>query len=292
MPEPLPPLSALRAFEAAVRHLNFTRAAKELGMTQAAISYQIKILEERLSVQLFLREGRQIALSDAGQQLAPGILEAFDKMRDSISAIRTASRQALAISCSLTFSAHWLAHRLGEFQIAHPGMAVTFMGSSSVIDFATEPFDVAIRSGKGVWPGTEAKHLLRVGFTPMMTPDVAARLRTPSDIRNVTIINPRDPDHWWEAWLQKAGIDDGFLGDLPGLSIDSQTTTATMALAGKGAALLTPALFQRELASGQLVQPFDIVADADFSYWLVYPETRRNAPAIKAFRDWILAQLE
>src|SRR4051812_20084595 len=146
---PLPPLAAIRVFEAAARHGSFTKAAAELGMTQAAVSYQIKVLEERVGAPLFLRRPRQVLLTDAGQRLAPAVTEAFALMRDAYAATRGAAEGVLCVSTLVTFASNWLAQHLGSFQIDHPSIAVRLDTSDCLVDFAREDIDVGIRSGRG-----------------------------------------------------------------------------------------------------------------------------------------------
>ncbi|TIV75125.1 MAG: LysR family transcriptional regulator, partial [Mesorhizobium sp.] len=164
---PLPPLQAIRVFEAVARHLSFTKAAQELGMTQAAASYQIKLLEERIGAPLFLRRPKQIELTGPGQRLAPAVSEAFSILGQAYAAARGGADGLLCVTTVLTFASNWLAQHLGSFQIAHPALAVRLDTSSRLTDFAREDVDIAIRSGGGKWPGLEAHKLLDADFTPM-----------------------------------------------------------------------------------------------------------------------------
>ncbi len=288
MVEALPPLQALRAFEAAARHLNFTRAGEELGMTQAAVSYQIRLLEERIGSPLFVRQPRQVLLSEVGERLAPGIIEAFALMRTSVAATRNQATATLTISTMQTFASHWLVRHIGSFQVSNPGIAVRFDVSNKLADFHSDGVDVGIRAGRGNWPGLVAHELLQVQFTPMLSPELAARVKQPSDLLDLKILDAQDA--WWPQWFSRCGIDYAPAPDEPRLHLDSQAMVANLALAGQGVAILTPALFELELTSGQLVQPFDLVCKDDSTYWLVYPQSRRAAPHIRAFRDWILAE--
>src|ERR1700712_475959 len=163
----LPPLAAVRVFEAAARHENFTSAAAELGMTQAAVSYQVKLLEERLGPPLFRREKRRVVLTDAGRRAGPSITRAFDAIDSAFGAIRAEDEAVLTISTSNTFANTWLAWRLGSFQMAHPDMAVRLLTSDAISDFASDDVDVAIRSGLGGWDGLVADEILPIDFTPM-----------------------------------------------------------------------------------------------------------------------------
>ena len=174
----LPPLAAIRAFEAAARHMSFTRAAAELGMTQAAVSYQIKLLEERLGAPLFLRKARSIELTEAGERLAPRTSEAFDLLREAYGRFVEGEQTTLTINTMHTFAAQWLAPRLGTFQLIHPDVAVRLETTQRLVDFAAEEVDVVVRSGHGKWPGLVAHRLLKVRFTPMLSPALAASRAT------------------------------------------------------------------------------------------------------------------
>jgi LysR family transcriptional regulator, glycine cleavage system transcriptional activator len=288
----LPPLSAIRVFEAAARHASFTRAADELGMTQAAVSYQIKVLEERIGVPLFLRRPRQVVLTEAGRNLAPAITEAFALMSEAYAAVRSGAQGTLVISTVQTFGSNWLARRLGSFQIAHPSIAVRIGTESHMVDFAREEVDVGIRSGNGSWPGLEVHMLFRADFTPMLSPRLADSIggvRRPADLLRLPVLDSGDP--WWARWFAAAGVAAEELSKRPGSSMGSQASEGSAAIAGQGVAILTRAFFSAELADGRLVQPFELVCDDGNAYWLVYPESRRNVPKIRAFREWLLAEI-
>lgn len=289
----LPPLAATRVFEAVARHLSFTRAARELGMTQAAVSYQIKLLEERVGAQLFLRHPRHIELTDVGQRLAPAITDAFAIIGEAYATARSGAEGVLCVSTILTFASNWLARRLGAFQMAYPSLAVRLDTSSRLIDFAREDVDIAIRSGRGKWPGTETHKLFSADFTPMLSPALAESIggvHTPADLLRLPIMDPGDI--WWKEWFKLAGVDAGELASRPASSMGAQMYEASAAVASHGVAILTRELFQAELADGRLIQPFDLVGDDGHSYWLVYPTARRNVPKIKVFREWLLAEVE
>jgi LysR family glycine cleavage system transcriptional activator len=293
MPVPsLPPLAALRVFESAARHLSFTRAAAELGMTQAAVSYQIKLLEERIGMPLFLRRPRQVALTEAGRRLAPQVSEAFALISEAYASVRNVAEGTLVISTLQTFTSNWLARRLGSFQMKHPSLAVRLQTESHMVDFSREEVDIGIRSGSGNWPGLVRHLLLRAEFTPMLSPALAASvggIKEPADLLRLPVLDPRDP--WWEAWFAAAGVAETGLSQRPGTSMGSQASEANAAAAGQGVAILTPAFVAEELADGRLIQPFELLARDGNAYWLVYPESRRNVPKIRAFRDWLLAEV-
>jgi LysR family glycine cleavage system transcriptional activator len=290
----LPPLAAIRAFEAAARLLSFTRAAEELAMTQAAVSYQIKVLEERVGQPLFIRKPRQVELTETGSALAAGASEAFRILAESYEQARTGGQGTLSISTIPTFAASWFAPHLGSFQIKHPSIAVRLETAHRVIDLAQENIDIGIRTGgQGVWPGLVSHRLFLADFTPMLSPALAATIggvKQPSDLLKLRILDAGDP--WWPMWFDLAGIDAREnLAARPRSQLGAQAFEARAAVAGGGVAILTRELFADELGNGSLIQPFDIVGNDGHSYWLVYQEARRNVPKIRAFRDWMLAEI-
>ena len=288
----LPPLAAVRVFEAAARHGNFTAAAGELGMTQAAVSYQVKLLEERLGVALFRRERRRAIPTEPGRRVAARLSAAFDAMDAAFAELRQEDESVLTVSATATFAGTWLAWRLGGFQLAHPGMAVRLNTDNALTDFAADEVDVAIRSGYGPWPGLAAHQLLPIDFTPMCSPDWLARhgpLTAPLDLARVTQISPHDP--WWPFWLREAGVAVGDGATRPGVRLDSQAHEGHAAMAGQGVAMLTPFFWRNDLADGRLVRPFAQVSTRGYAYWLVYPDHRRNVLKVSRFRDWLLAEV-
>jgi len=287
----LPPLATVRVFEAAARLCNFTKAAAELGMTQAAVSYQIKLLEEWVGVPLFTRGPRNVELTEAGARIAPIATQALDMLGASFDAARMDGEEVLVISSLHTFASNWLAPRLGRFQIAHPHIAVRLEISSHLVDFAREEVDVGIRGGSGQYPGLTAHHLMPWRFLPFASPALLERLdlRTPADLLTAPLISPDDP--WWSSWFAAAGVDAAGLATRPAVRIGMQQLQGTAALAGQGLALLMPELWTDDIAAGRLVAPFDITASAGGGMWLVYPEGRGRSRKIRAFRDWMLAEL-
>jgi LysR family glycine cleavage system transcriptional activator len=293
MTDILPPLAAIRVFEAAARHLSFTKAATELGMTQAAVSYQIKLLEERLGAPLFLRRPRALALTDAGQWLAPRTSEAFDLLRDAYARFGRQERTTLTVNTMHTFAAQWLSPRLGKFQLLHPHIAVRMETTTRLVDFAREEVDVVIRAGRGKWDGLTSLKLIDVRFTPMLSPELAARvggLSTHEDLLKVPLLDPMDP--WWDRWFEAHQLPLGALNRDNAPTILLQSITASAAMAGGGAALLIPEFFELEIAAGRLVAPYETISEDHNAYWLAYPEGRRNVPKIKAFRDWIATEIQ
>ncbi|MEN5297684.1 LysR substrate-binding domain-containing protein [Brucella sp. TWI559] len=292
MTSPLPPLSAIRVFESASRHASFTRAAKELGMTQAAVSYQIKLLEERVGAPLFLRKPRQVELTELGKRLAPAINDAFETMRAAFASARDDTQGVLTISAVVTFASNWLVQRLGSFQMQHPALAVRLDTSNDIIDFSTSNVDMAIRAGRGNWPGLEAHELIKAQFSPMLSPKLiesVGGIREPSDLLRLRAVDPNDP--WWKIWYKAAGIENPAIKGNSFSRYGAQHLEGRAAAAGQGVGILTPAFHAAELASGQLIQPFDLLCDDGQAYWLVYPKARKNMPKIRAFREWIMGEL-
>ncbi|MCL7998977.1 transcriptional regulator GcvA [Brucella sp. 21LCYQ03] len=292
MSQALPPLSAIRVFESASRHASFTRAAEELGMTQAAVSYQIKLLEERVGAPLFLRKPRQVELTELGKRLAPAINDAFEAMRAAFASAREDTQGVLTISAVVTFAANWLVQRLGSFQMQHPALAVRLDTSNDMVDFATSNVDMAIRSGRGEWPGMISHELIKAQFSPMLSPKLiesVGGIKEPADLLHLRAVDPTDP--WWKIWYKAAGIEDPKIQGNAFSRYGAQHLEGRAAAAGQGVGILTPAFHAAELASGQLIQPFDLLCDDGQAYWLVYPKARKNMPKIRAFREWILDEL-
>jgi LysR family glycine cleavage system transcriptional activator len=288
----LPPLTAIRAFEAAARHGSFTAAAVELGMTQAAVSYQIKQLEDRVGQPLFLRARRKVTLSAAGQRLAPAVSEAFQRLSLAFGALRESQDGVLSVSVVNTFGTNWLVPRLGTFQMAHPDIAVRLDTSPRLTDFAREDVDVGIRAGKGPWPGLKMHWLMPVEFAVFASPDLVAGRDPVADIADLLTWPLLDwSDDAWRQWFASAGVPDPQHVPIRNIQVQTQQLLGSAALAGQGVALLTPAFFRSEIAGGRLVQVYPHVARLEIDYWLVYPQGRQNAKKIRAFRDWLLAEM-
>lgn len=289
----LPPLTAVRAFEAAARHQSFTRAAAELGMTQAAVSYQVKVLEDRLGKPLFLRLPKKVELSETGRRLAPAVASAFHGLHAAFAELRETDDAVLAVTAVHTFATNWLVPRLGAFQQLHPEIAVRIDLSNRNVDFTREEFDIGIRGGRGNWPGVRADLLIPIAFTPLCSPDFLARhgpWKEPAEMLKAPRLDAHD--EWWRLWCEAAGTTHVPPVALSNVSLDVQSLLGTAAIAGQGLAILMPAFFAGDIAAGRLVQPFPLMATDDTAYWLVYPETRKNVRKIRAFRDWILGELK
>ena len=287
----LPPLQAVKVFEAVTRHGSFTKAAAELNMTQSAISYQIKSLELFAGGPLFRRLARGVALTDKGSMIAPAMHRALAELEQSFRLARDETSAVLVISTMQTIASSWLAPRIGAFQLQNLELAVRLDVSSQLVDFESDGVDVAIRSGSGTWKNLVSHFLLEQCFTPVCSPQYIQREGTPdnpADLLNRVLVSPRDD--WWPLWFKAAGLDDVKLNERTGIDVDFQQMAARVAIGGHGIALVTPGFFQDEIDRGQLVKIFDITATAGTSYYLVYPAQRRSLNKIRLFRGWILKE--
>jgi LysR family transcriptional regulator of beta-lactamase len=277
------PLNALRAFEAAARHLNFTRAAVELCVSQGAVSHQVAALETRLGMPLFRRLPRGLALTDEGQALAPVVAEAFDRIAGTLDLYADGRmREALTVGVVGTFAAGWLLPRVDDFKCTHPHIDLRLTTNNNRVDLAGEGLDFAIRFGDGAWHGVHAEPILQAPLSPLCAPSIAARLSDPSALARETLFRSYRPDEWLR-WFEAAGAP--YL--LPrGPMFDSSLAMVTAAQAGLGVALVPPLMFVDDLIAGRLVQPFPIEAVTG-AYWLTRLMSRKDTPAMKAFRDWL-----
>ena len=271
--------------------MNFTRAAEELAITQAAVSYQIRLLEQRLGASLFVREPRRLVLTETGAELAVPLREVFDRLRATFESFHKEAQSVLSISVSETFATNWLVPRLGSFQVENPAIAVRLESSNRLVEFGREKFDAGVRSGKGEWAGVAAHRLFPLLFTPVCTPSLLKRLgpiKRPGDLLRLPLITPADAA--WRIWFAAAGMSDAERIPSDGPSFGVQYLEGKAALADQGIAMVTPNFFAPELKSRQLVRLFDIVADSGESYWFAYPKNHANTAKLRAFRAWILAQ--
>jgi LysR family glycine cleavage system transcriptional activator len=289
----LPPLAAVRTFEAAGRLQNFSRAAEELGLTQAAVSYQIRQLEDRLGRALFVREKGRVRLSETGQRLLPAISNAFATMGDAFAALGSDEADVLTINAATSFGGTWLSARIGSFQLQYPELAVRMAMSNDLIDFDASNVDVAIRIGKGVWPGLRADFLMRQYLAPIASPAFIEEhdIREPADLLRVQRLAPNDS--WWAEWFALAGVARPPASTRRGIELDSQLQEGSAVQAGFGVAMMTPLYWQGELASGRMVQPFDtLYVSASSGMWLVHRDNRVGVRKIERFREWLHAEIE
>jgi LysR family glycine cleavage system transcriptional activator len=287
----LPPLNALRAFAAAARHLSFTRAAEDLHVTQAAVSHQVKALEEHLGVALFRRGTRAIHLTEAGQRYARQVREAFQILHtatDSLLAQEEVGR--LTVATMTSFAAKWLIPRLGDFLSAYPEIELRLETGFTPVDLEAGVADVALRLGPGPYPGLHAELLLRDEVFPVCAPSLltgAHALRSPDDLAHHVLLQDGGLD--WSVWLRAAGVTADIDPDRGPGFVDS-TMSIQAAVAGHGVLLGRTGLIADELAQGLLVAPFDLAIESNFAYWFVCLPDLLNTPRVAAFRGWIFRQ--
>lgn len=284
----LPPLAAIRVFEAAARHENFSRAADELAMTQASVSYQMKVLEQRLGTSLFARHARGMALTEVGRRIAPQVAAAFHSLQEAFASVRAENDAILSITAPRTFATNWLAGRLGDFNASQPELNVRLDVSDQVVDLANSDFDVAIRGVPGPPSGLVSHFLMRMPVTPMASPAFVAshKLGCPEDLLQARRLSPEDD--WWDLWFETLpGIEIRREAG-PGIRFESQVLDGHAAIAGHGIAVLSPPMFRPALDAGLLVQPFQHIAMYKNGFWLVYPEFKRALGKVRAFRIWLL----
>lgn len=295
----LPPLSALRAFEAAARHLSFTKAAEELGVTPAAVSHQIKGLEDFLGVILFRRLTRALRLTEAAQGALPTLREGFAKLAEASDRLRApADSTVLTVSVGPSMAAKWLVPRLEGFRRVRPDLDLRLDANDALVDLSRGEVDVALRYGRGDYPGLRADCLFDERFFPVCAPalmDGPHPLRAPADLRHHTLLHldwrmedPTAPN--WRMWLLAAGVECLDAAKGPRYNVESVLMQA--AISGQGVALASHALVQDDLTDGRLVKPFELsVTDqGGFRYYVVSTRARAKEPKIAAFRDWVLAE--
>lgn len=289
MSEPrLPSLSALRVFEAAGRHLSFTKAAAELHVTQAAVSHQIKALEEQLGLQLFRRSPRRLLLTDAGQLYLPEVRAAFDRLSAATAGLRRAEASGvLTVSVLPSFAAKWLVPRLRRFRERHPEFDVRVAADEQTVDFMRDDVDLALRYGAGEYPGLTVERFLTESLTPMISPTLlqsSPPLQVPQDLAGFTLLQD-DMSVGWAEWLQAAGATG--INPHRGPAFNDSSMVLQAALDGQGVALGRTVLAADDLASGRLVRPFPLSLPAPSAYWIVYPTRSADHPKIIAFREWL-----
>jgi LysR family transcriptional regulator, glycine cleavage system transcriptional activator len=292
----LPPLNALRAFEAAARHLNFSRAADELAVTPGAVSQQIQNLEDYVGASLFKRTPKGLLLTDAAQTALPALREAFDRLAEAASLLTAAvDGRRLTVSVAPSFAAKWLVPRLGQFEAAHPQVDVWLSADMDIVDFALGEIDLAIRYGAGRYPGLEVVKLMSETVIPVASPELLEinPINQPSDLANHILLHDGSPDADdscpdWSMWLaarQVKGVDGA-----RGPRFNQSSLVIEAATGGRGVALAKRALAQADLDSGRLIAPLQDATAVDFAYFVVHPKAKGRLPQVKAFVSWITAQ--
>ena len=290
----LPSLNGLRAFEAAARHLSFTRAATELNVTQTAISHQIRRLETQLGLRLFHRRNRALALTPEAQAYLPAVRAAFEDLRQATERLRRMDRgELLTVSTMASLAAKWLVQRVATFQAAHPGIEVRISTSTHLVDFRREEVDMAVRYGKGNWPGVRAEWLMAEDIFPVCSPKLMAGekpLRKPEDLAQHTLLHATTLREDWQLWLTAAGLSTA-LAQRRGLTFDQSFMAIQAAIEGLGVALGRTRFVEADIAAGRLVMPFDIKLPAAAGFYVVAPEETADTPKVRLFRDWLKASV-
>lgn len=293
MPRRLPPLHALRAFEAAARHESFTRAAEELFVTQGAVSQQVKGLEAELGIKLFNRERQRLVITEVGQTYVAVIRDALDRIADGTA--RLLQRQnsgVLTVSVSPNFATKWLIHRLGRFAAAHPDIELRVGASLHHVDFVREDVDLAIRHGEGLANGLHITRLCGEERFPVCSPKLLRgrrHARTPAEIARLPLLHLKDRQDW-ARWFQAAGLNEPVLSG--GLVLDQDNMAIDAAVEGQGVALARTTLAAADLIAGRLVRPSPLHMAVTYAYWIVCPKATAKLPKVTAFRDWLLAEAQ
>jgi LysR family glycine cleavage system transcriptional activator len=290
----LPPLNALRAFEAVARHLSITGAADELGVTPGAVSQSVKALEEYLGRPLMSRTPRGLVLSEAAAAALPALREGFDRLEEGAQRLTGPERGGrLTVSVAPSFAAKWLAPRLADFNAAFPDIDVQIHASMGLANFEGEGVDLAIRYGAGKWPGMEATLLLREEVTPVCAHRIADEIGAPADLAKFTLIHDDSsladescPD--WAMWLKAAGVTS--VDASRGPRFNQSNLALEAAIGGRGIVLAKRALAQADLDSGRLVAPFAIHTPIEFAYWIAHPPGRARSRPARRFIEWALQQ--
>jgi LysR family glycine cleavage system transcriptional activator len=294
----LPPLNSLRAFEAAARHLSLTQAAQELSVTPAAISHQIRLLEDHIGMAVMQRSGRGLVLTDAGAAAFVHLKDGFQRLSAAMDAIDSlGERGTLHISVAPSFAAKWLLPRLDDFEKRHPEIDVHVSSSMQLVDFARDGTDLAIRYGAGNYPEVVVERLLSEEVVPVCAPELIAgdrRLTRASDLGQFTLLHDDSPDNDpscpnWDMWLRAAGVEgiDGTRGP----RFNQSSLVIEAAVLGRGVALAKHRLAAEDIKRGRLVTPFADAVPLDFAYFIVSPKAKLNLPKVSFFRDWLRVQV-
>jgi len=286
----LPPLNALKAFEAAARSESFTRAAEELNVTQGAVSHQVKALEEILGVKLFNRERQRLVITEAGREYLAVVRDALDRI--AVGTERLVQRQTsgvLTVSTSPDFAAKWLVHRLGRFAEAQPDIDLRVSATIQQVDFAREDVDLAVRHGDGNWAGLDAVRLCSEQLFPVCAPKLVSgrnRIAKAADLLKFPLLRLEDWKNW-SRWFDAAGVT---ATAVPGPVLNRASMLIDAAVDGQGIALARTTLAAWDLINGRLVKPIDVSLRLANTYWIVGPKATSALPKIKVFREWLLAE--
>ncbi|HEX7558936.1 MAG TPA: transcriptional regulator GcvA [Usitatibacter sp.] len=290
MAQRLPPLSALRPFEAAARHESFSRAAGELHLTHGAVSRQVRALEQHVGIELFSRHGKRVTLTPEGRAFAERIRNALQEIAQAADALASRKRDPrLTVSVLPSFASRWLMPRLIRFMDAHPKIEVNVLATNALADFTHDGVDVAIRFGRGPWPSLACERFLDDEYFPVASPRLnRGKLpKDPAELLRLRIM--REDRNYWELWFEAAGVP--LASPLEGPSFNDSTYALQAAARGEGVALARRSIVGEDLERGTLKRLFRIAVPSRESYWFVSPRERAHSPKVKAFRDWVKAEL-
>ncbi|MDQ7249315.1 transcriptional regulator GcvA [Dongia sedimenti] len=293
-----PPLKAVRYFEAAARHLSFSKAAEELNVTHSAISHQIKALEEWVGQPLFDRTGRALRLTEGGRQFLPPVRSAFQQLSDAAQDLRQLCHGGpLTVSVLPSLASKWLVPRLFDFRAHHPEIEVRISATERVEQIGQGGIDIAIRYGRGKWPNVDSELLLKDDLFPIASPLLLSGdtpLKEPRDLANFNLLSDTTWQaaqfDFWQQWLEHAGVT-GLELKGGGFSFNYSNLLIQAAVDGLGVALGNTMLASDDLRAGRLVKPFDISVPLDTGYYVVYVRDALKRPKIRAFRDWVMDQV-
>jgi LysR family glycine cleavage system transcriptional activator len=282
------PLNALRAFDAAARHLSLTGAAKELSVTHGAVSRQVLALEQRLGEPLFVRTARGLVLTAAGRTLAAGTHEAFHKLETSLEAVAShRGPKVIAISTLASVAARWLVPKMIRFQRQRPDLDLRVTTSSRLIDLRREGVDLAIRYGAGQWPGLHAVRLFEPREFPVCAPQVARQLHSPAELAEHTLLHDMNTTRW-AGWLKVAGVSEALARKGP--VFEDMNVVLQAAIEGEGVALASQTMVKADLDAGRLVKPFDLELPVELSYWVVCAPEALKDPDVGAVLEWLVEE--
>lgn len=284
----LPPLSALRAFEATARLGTMTAAGEELHISQVAVSRQMASLEERLRVQLFVRGHRSVRLTGAGESLFVAVTRSFHELQTAVESMGTSSGNVLKICGYVTFTMRWLIPRIQDFHARHPGIDIQLKSSMEPVDFDRSDIDVAIRAGDGNWPDWDCVRLAQIELLPVCSPKLLGKQDAVDVLKNLskmTLLHSKVRPLDWRTWLEAADL--GQVNATSGITFDNSSFAYQAAIEGAGVAIAQKVLVAGDLANGQLVALSDLAVPSGDSYYFVAPR-RRLLPKASAFRDWLV----
>lgn len=287
----LPPLNSLRAYECAARHMSFTLASRELNVTPAAVSHQVKVLETHLGVSLFTRLTRKLVLTEAGERLLPEVSESFANLRAAVGRIKeNLPNERLTLRLGPSLAARWLSPRLHLFWQQYPAIDLCLFHSNSPVNFDREDIDLAITYGSGTWPGVVSSRLLEIDYFPVCSPKLLGTESSSAAttlLLNQTLLHDSHYDEW-ESWLRQADMPQ--ISARRGIIIDDTNVLIQAALDGQGIALCSTVFVREYLDAGRLVRPFATNLKNDMAYYIVCPKAHLQRPAVQDFKAWLLSQ--